>query len=123
MANARPSIRYGRIVFAWIEDRNGYGKLRPAAILTSDEEIPDAEKLVVAAITTTFADPPPPFCVPIPWHPRGHPVTHLNQRSAVVTNWLAMLATDNVVGFAGDVRENNAARPGEGGRTPVDSGG
>ena len=103
MAIARPSIRYGRIVFAWLEDRNGHGKLRPAVILTPDEEIADVESLAVAAITTTFGDPPPDFCVAIPWHPRGHPVTHLHQRSAVVTNWLRALTADDMVGFGGDV--------------------
>jgi mRNA-degrading endonuclease toxin of MazEF toxin-antitoxin module len=103
LAIVRPSIRYGRIVFAWIRDRNGHGKLRPAIILTPDDEIPAAEELAVMAITTTFANPPPPFCVPLPWHPRRHPVTHLHQRSAAVVNWLAALTADDVVGFGGDV--------------------
>ena len=103
MATSRPSIRYGRIVFTWIKDRNGHGKLRPAVVLTPDKEIPDADNLVVAAITTTFADPPPKFCVPVPWHPRGHSVTGLHQRSAAVVNWLAPLRAADIVGFGGDV--------------------
>ena len=103
MAIARPPIRRGRIVFAWIEDRNGYAKLRPAVVLTRDDEIATADELVVAAVTTTFGDPPPHYCVPLPWHPREHPVTRLNRRSAVVVNWLASVAAEDVVGFGGDV--------------------
>ena len=100
---ARSSLRSGRIVFAWIEDRNGFGKLRPAVVITSDQELPTVERLVVMAITTTFPDPPPHFCVPLPWHPRGHPVTRLNRRSAAVVNWLATIGVDDVVGYGGDV--------------------
>ena len=103
MPTPRPTIRYGRIVYAWIEDRNGHGKLRPALIVTPDEEISESAELVVVAITTTFADPPPPYCVPLPWYPRGHPVTHLHQRSAAVVNWLRSVRAADIVGFGGNV--------------------
>jgi PemK-like, MazF-like toxin of type II toxin-antitoxin system len=99
----KPPIRHGRIVFAWIEDRNGHGKLRPAIVLAeSDSLLPD-EQLTAMAITTTFADPPPPLCVALPWHPRGHPVTRLHQRSAAVVNWLSQIRASDVVGYGGDV--------------------
>ncbi len=52
---------------------------------------------------TTFTDPPPEFCVPLPWHPQGHPVTRLHQRSAAVVNWLASILSIDVVGYGGDV--------------------
>ena len=42
MPTPRLTIRYGRIVYAWIEDRNGHGKLRPALIVTPDEEISES---------------------------------------------------------------------------------
>lgn len=103
MASTRPSIRHGRIIFAWIKDRNGYKKLRPALILTPDDEISPDAAIAVMAITTTFADPPPEFCVPVPWHPRGHPVTQLNQRSAAVVNWLADVGAADIIGYGGDV--------------------
>jgi mRNA-degrading endonuclease toxin of MazEF toxin-antitoxin module len=97
------SLRYGRIVYAWIPDRHGYKKLRPAVVLTSNEEIPAVEEFAVVAVTTTFTDPPPQFCAPLPWHPRGHPVTKLTKRSAAVCNWVAALKEDEIVGFGGDV--------------------
>jgi len=74
-------------------------------ILTENDEISPNEELSVMAITTTFADPPPLFCVPLPWHPREHPVTKLHQRSAAVLNWLAMIHPTDVVGYGGDVPE------------------
>src|SRR5437870_4372201 len=86
-----------------MEDRNRHAKLRPAIIITEDSEIsPDAD-LVVMAITTTFTDPPPEFCVPLPWYPRGHPVTRLQQRSAAVVNWLSSIRASDVVGYGGEV--------------------
>jgi len=57
----------------------------------------------VAAITTTFPDPAPVFCVPLPWHPRQHPVTRLRERSAAVVNWLAAIEPNDIAGYGGDV--------------------
>jgi hypothetical protein len=97
------AIRHGRIVYAWIKDRTGHGKLRPALVLAEDDQISPHDELTVIAITTTFADPPPLFCVALPWHPRGHPVTRLHQRSAAVVNWLSLIHFSDVVGYGGDV--------------------
>jgi mRNA-degrading endonuclease toxin of MazEF toxin-antitoxin module len=97
------SVRYGRIVYARIQDRRGYTKLRPAIVLISDEEIATGGDLVVVAVTTTFADPPPAYCVPLPWHARGHPVTKLAKRSAAVCNWVVAISPEEIGGFAGDV--------------------
>jgi hypothetical protein len=99
----RPSIRQGRIVYAWISDRNGHTKLRPAIVMTPDDEIGSAAALVVMAITTTFSEPPPWECVPLPWHPRKHPVTHLHKRSAAVVSWLSSLRDEGIIGYGGDV--------------------
>jgi hypothetical protein len=100
--STRPSIRYGRIIYAWIRDRNGFGKLRPGIIITSDEEITADGPLAVAAVTTAFGDPPPASHNPVPWHPEGHPVTRLNRRSAAVVDWLSAIEPDDIVGFGGD---------------------
>jgi len=96
-------LRYGRIVFAWIEDRNGFTKLRPAVVVVKDEDITNDRELILVAVTTTFADPPPEFCIPLPWHPRGHPVTRLTKRSAAVCNWLSVTRPERIVGFGGYV--------------------
>jgi hypothetical protein len=103
MPKQRLPLRYGRIVYTWLTDHNGYSKLRPALVLSLSAEITEHSQLVVAAITTTFADPAPQFCVPLPWHPSGNCGTALRQRSAVVLNWLATIQFQDVVGFGGDV--------------------
>jgi len=103
MRERRSALRYGRIVYAWISDHNGYAKLRPALVLSPDASSDTKSRIVVAAITTTFSDPPEHHCVKLPWHPSGRVGTHLRQRSAVVTNWLATISPDDVVGFGGDV--------------------
>ena len=99
----RPDLRQGRIVIAWISDRKGWQELRPVVILTDDDAIQRDPEFVFAAVTTTFRDPSPRNVIPLPWHPRGHPVTGLSRRSAVVTDWLVVLRNEDVVGLGGDV--------------------
>jgi len=103
MALAQPKLRRGRIVWAEISDRNGIAKLRPVVILTPTEEIPNSNTLSVVAISTTFPDPPPGDYIPLPWHPRGHPITRLKKRSAVVAKWVATIEPQNVMEMGGDV--------------------
>ena len=59
MAIRTEDVRYGRIIYAWIEDHRGYGKLRPALVLTHNELLAIGAELIVAAITTTFPNPAP----------------------------------------------------------------
>lgn len=103
MATFKPSIRHGRIVFSSIKDRNGHAKLRPAVIVSQNIHLSDP--LVVMAVTTTFSEPPPEFCVSLPWHPNGHPVTRLHKRISAVVNWLATISAEDIVGYGGDVPE------------------
>ena len=103
MNDKRPAVRYGRVVYAWMKDARGFAKLRPALVLTPDDLIQKDASIVVAAITTTFADPPPKMHVPLPWNAPGSIATKLRQRSAVVLNWRAVIKPDDVVGFGGDV--------------------
>ena len=103
MATARPPLRYVRIVYAWIEDHRGHAKLRPAVVITDDRDIGPGAPIVVMAVTTTFPDPTPRDCVPLPWHPRSHPITRLNRRSAAVISWLSTIGVADVTGYGGDV--------------------
>ena len=103
MKDDRPALRYGRVVYAWIKDRRGFSKMRPALVLTADELIDKDAALIVAAITTTFTDPPPKRHLPLPWHPRGRVSTQLRKRSAVVLDWQSVIRPDDVIGFGGDV--------------------
>ena len=103
MGKPEALIRYGRIVYAWVSDSNGFAKLRPALVVTTDELIEQSTPIVAAAITTTFPEPPSPHCVKLPWHPSGRVSTGLRQRSAAVTNWLTTISPSDVVGYGGDV--------------------
>jgi hypothetical protein len=98
-----PKLRRGRIIFATVRDRRGAEKDRPCLILTRTAEIHEDEPLVVMAITTTFSDPPPQDCIELPWHPAGHPITHLHRRSAAVIGWYDEVAVSDVLGYGGDV--------------------
>ena len=103
MNDKRPALRYGRVVYAWIKDHRGFAKMRPALVLTPDDLIEKNKSMIVAAITTTFPQPPPPNHFPLPWHPRGNTSTQLRQRSAVVLDWQSIIQPEEVVGFGGDV--------------------
>jgi hypothetical protein len=50
-------------------DRNGIRKERPCIVMTPTARISREQPLLVVAVTTTFADPPPEWHVALPWHP------------------------------------------------------
>ena len=110
MGDDLSALRYGRIIYTWMADHHGHGKLRPAVVLTPDHQIAADQKIVVAAITTTFTDPPPHYCVKLPWHPNGTTSTKLRSRSAAVANWLAVISDSDVVGYGGDVPKKHLAQ-------------
>jgi hypothetical protein len=85
-------------------DHNGFRKRRPAIILTPTDQIAQAEKLVLMAITTTFPDPPPANHIPLPWFPdpRKSP-TGLARRSAAVIDWLEVVSADDILSVRGQV--------------------
>jgi hypothetical protein len=61
------------------------------------------EPLLALAVTTTFPDPPPDDCVPLPWHPQGRVLTGLRKRSAAVLSWIVSLDIADVLMLHGDV--------------------
>ena len=90
-------LRYGRLIWAVIKDRNGFRKRRPAVILTPSNQITATEPFVVAAVTTTFSSPPPADHVELPWNADPRRVsTHLGRRSAAVVSWLEPIYVDEV---------------------------
>ncbi|MDB5293243.1 MAG: hypothetical protein JWL69_4484 [Phycisphaerales bacterium] len=103
MPDKRPELRRGRIVWATVRDRNGIKKRRPAIILTATDDIREDEPLVVMAVTTTFADPPPADHVPLPWDPQGRTLTKLRKRSGAVLSWIAEVLPNDIVECHGDV--------------------
>ena len=90
-------LRYGRVIWAVLKDHNGVRKRRPAVILAPTNQISATEPFVVAAVTTTFRNPPPADHVELPWNPDARRVsTRLAQRSAAVVSWLEPLYADEV---------------------------
>jgi len=81
-------IHQGSIVWVTMKDRRGFNKRRPGVVLTADDEILLDGPVVVAAITTTYGDPPPQNVVELPWSRQGITRTGLRRRSAVVCDWL-----------------------------------
>jgi hypothetical protein len=82
-------LRFGQIVWAELADANGIRKMRPAVIVTPDDQIPTADSLEVVAVTSWLPRRLPDDHVLLPWHPRGHPRTGLNRKCAAVCTWLA----------------------------------
>ena len=98
-----PRLATGRLVWAEIADANGIRKLRPAVIVTPTDRLSAAGPMDVVAVTSRLSDPLPDDHVLLPWHPRGHPRTGLNRRSAAVCTWLAQIADSDIRDVAGIV--------------------
>lgn len=98
MSGTPQQIAQGSVVWAEVADKNGFRKRRPVVIITATGEILLNAPIVAAAITTSYAEPPPPNVVELPWTHYGHPATGLRQRSAAVCDWLVTL-------LPGDVQE------------------
>jgi mRNA-degrading endonuclease toxin of MazEF toxin-antitoxin module len=97
-------LRYGRLVWATLTDRNGVRAEHPGIIITPDDEIEDDQEVDVVAVTTSYPEPAPPFHVPLPWNPDRRRVgTGLARRSAAVANWLNVVHPSDIRRFAGDV--------------------
>jgi mRNA-degrading endonuclease toxin of MazEF toxin-antitoxin module len=97
-------LRYGRLVWARVVDRNGVPKERPCVIVTPTARIRGEEPLLVVAVTTTFPEPAPRWHVELPWNPDPRRVrTRLARRSAAVVNWLDTIGVDDVLDVKGDV--------------------
>jgi mRNA-degrading endonuclease toxin of MazEF toxin-antitoxin module len=96
-------LRLGRIVWTTLSDANGISKRRPAIVVTPTEHIRQGGSITVAAITTTYADPPAAHYVELPWHPDVRMVgTGLNRRSAAMLTWLRVITADEIEEYAGD---------------------
>jgi hypothetical protein len=94
-------LRFGQIVWAELADANGIQKMRPAVIVTPDDQIPTADSLEVVAVTSWLPQRLPDDHVLLPWHPRGHPRTGLNRKCAAVGTWLARVHPRDIQSAAG----------------------
>lgn len=103
MAERRPELRRGRIVWAAVRDRNGIEKQRPVIVVTATGEIREDELFEAMAITTTFPDPPPQDHIELPWDSRGRTLTKLRRRSAAVLSWIVEIQASDAIEYHSDV--------------------
>jgi hypothetical protein len=92
----------GSVVWAELEDANGFRKVRPAVVVTATANIVPAGTLRVLAITTRLANPLPDDHVLLPWDGRGIARTGLRRRCAAVARWQAEIpvsAVQQVIGI------------------------
>jgi hypothetical protein len=61
----------GSVIWAELEDANGFSKVRPAVVVTPTAEVAVAGSVRVVAITTRLPDPLPADHVLLPWHRDG----------------------------------------------------
>ncbi|HYV38787.1 MAG TPA: type II toxin-antitoxin system PemK/MazF family toxin [Gemmataceae bacterium] len=97
-------LRRGDIVKVEVVDpQHRNPKVRPVIILNPSEDIDAEMELAAVAITGTVPDPLPDSFVLLPYHPRGHPRTGLQKRSAAVCDWFLGFAKDDIVRRVGRV--------------------
>ena len=84
--------RLGSVVWALLEDANGFRKVRPAVVLTASAEITSG----VAAVTTRVPDPLPEDHVLLPWDPQGTARSGLRRKCAAVSSWIAEASADDL---------------------------
>jgi mRNA interferase MazF len=97
------AFQFGQIVWAEMADANGVRKLRPAIIVTPDEQIASTAILDIVAISTQVPRKLPSDHVLLPWHRQGHPRTGLKRKCAAVCSWIGGVVPTDIVDVAGIV--------------------
>lgn len=86
----------GNVVWAELEDANGFRKVRPAVVVSATVDIAAGRPVRVAAITTRLTSPLPDDHVLLPWQPEGKVRTGLRRKCAAVATWLAEISIGDV---------------------------
>lgn len=94
MTTRHPQL--GSVVWAELEDPNGFRKVRPAVVVTATADIAAGQPVRVAAITTRLTSPLPDDHVLLPWQPEGKVRTGLRRKCAAVATWLAEISVGSV---------------------------
>ena len=103
MSPSRP-LQLGSVIWAELQDANGYSKVRPVVVVTPTADIDAGQPLHVVAITTRIPDPLPEDHVPLPWDRQGRARSGLRRPRVAVASWQAAIAV-------GDVQEVAGIRP------------
>lgn len=102
MTPPRLPPQLGSVVWAKVEDANGFRKTRPAVVVATPSDATSSQPLPVAAITTRLSSPLPDDHVLLPWDPQGKARSGLRRKCAAVASWVAEVALNDVqqaVGF------------------------
>jgi hypothetical protein len=86
----------GSVVWAELEDTNGFRKVRPAVVVTATADIAAGKQLRVVAITTRLPTPLPDDHVLLPWDRQGKARSGLRRRCAAVAGWQAVIPVGDV---------------------------
>ena len=86
----------GSVVWALLEDANGFRKLRPAIVLTPSAQIASGARVRVAAVTTRVPNPLPDDHVLLPWDAQGTARSGLRRKCAAVASWIAEASADDL---------------------------
>lgn len=89
-------LQLGSVVWAELEDANGFRKVRPAVVVSAMADITAGQPVRVAAITTRVPRPLPEGHVLLPWDPTGKARSGLRRKCAAVADWLAEVAVADV---------------------------
>lgn len=86
----------GNVVWAELEDANGFRKVRPAVVVTATADIAAGQPVRLAAITTRLLTPLPKDYVLLPWDRQGRAHSGLRRACAAVAGWLAVIPVAEV---------------------------
>ena len=89
-------LQLGSVVWAELEDSNGFRKIRPAVVLSATADIAAGRPVHMVAITTRLASPLPEDYVMLPWHREGKVRSGLRRPCAAVATWQAEIKAGDV---------------------------
>jgi len=91
-----PLPQLGSVVWAELEDANGFRKVRPAVVVTPTVDIAAGNTVRVVAITTRLPASLPADHVLLPWDGQGRARSGLRPRCAAVASWQAEISLGDV---------------------------
>lgn len=86
----------GSVIWAELDDANGFRKVRPAIVVTASADIATDKPVRVVAITTRLLSPLPDDHVILPWEREGKARSGLRRRCAAVATWQAEISVGDV---------------------------
>ena len=102
MSPSRP-LQLGNVVWAELEDANGYRRVRPVAVVTPTADIDAGQPVRVVAITTRLPDPLPEDHVVLPWDRQGKARSGSRRRCAALAGWQAGIAVGDLQQVLGNL--------------------